>query len=201
MPFRCADLMALALAGVLLAVGPAWAADVQVLQPPSLSLAAELEPVVGENAIRLDPEDSLLAEDRRHHQLQLHQGLALATLTTMALAAGMGTWSAHGFPDRNLGTALHAGLGGVATGLYFASAALSLTAPAAEGDPVAVGGPWDSVDVHRALAWGHGAAMVLTVASGVARLSGRLDNEPHQAVGLTALALMSLSAGVLALVP
>ena len=201
MPFSWSRPIAIALAGVLLAPGSAWAADPQVSPRPHAALVAQVEPVTGEPPPPLDPDASLLAEDRRHHQLQLHQGLALATLTTMALAAGMGTWSAHGFPDRSLSTALHAGLGGVATGLYFASAGLSLTAPAVGENPVPVGGHWDSVDLHRALAWGHGAAMMLTLASGVARLSGRLDNEPHQAVGLAALTLMSLSAGVLALVP
>lgn len=161
-----------------------------------LSLSA-LEPATDQ------ADDGVLAviEDRRHHQLQLHQGLALGTLGTMALAAGMGLWSAHGYLDRSAGTAIHAALGGISAGLYLASAGLSLSAPALPPDPGSVAAGWDTVDVHRALAWGHGAAMALTVLTGVARLSGRLDNEPHQAAGLAAVALMGFSAGVIALVP
>lgn len=135
----------------------------------------------------------------QHHQLQLHQAFALATLGTMAVTAGLGLYDSHWAPLSQLPLlhTLHVGLGGMTTAGYLGAAALALTAPSAyqvEEEP-----GWDSVAVHRSLAWLHGGALASTVVLGVLTATGRMDPTWHEVAGLMTLGLMTVSAGVIAL--
>lgn len=133
----------------------------------------------------------------RSHQLQLHQGLAIATLGSMTLTAGLGLYTHH-FAGSNEGTAqvIHMALGGLTTGLYLGAATLALTVPTGYQVHEHVG---DAIWWHRYLAWFHAASLATTVTMGILAATGRLDPTVHGIAGGTALGLMALSAGVIAL--
>lgn len=195
--FRSRSVMAVALAplfsGLLLRVPPARAAS------PEVFAAAGAAEKVWVQDPYATAETWTGREERRHHQLQLHQGMALATLGSMALATGLGMWSVAASPDRSLSRPVHVAIGGLTTGLYLATAGLTLTAPT--GPEETTEGRWDSVDIHRTLAWGHALTMALTLFSGVGVLAGRTEEGPHGWAGKASLGLMALSAGVIVFAP
>lgn len=134
----------------------------------------------------------------RGNQLQLHQGLALATLGTMAVTAGLGAYASNfaALEQHPLLHGVHMGLGGVTTGLYLSAASLALTAP--QGYAVEREG-WDAMTLHRALAWLHAAALASTVTLGVLTSVGTVPPSSHGIAGATTLGLLTLSAGVIVL--
>ncbi|HEY9900374.1 MAG TPA: hypothetical protein V6D00_14460 [Pantanalinema sp.] len=133
----------------------------------------------------------------RGNQLQLHQGLALATLGSMALTAGLGlyTTSLSAPEQHELFQHVHMGLGGLTTGLYLGAATLALTAP--QGYALEREG-WDAVTIHRSLAWLHAAALAGTVTLGILTSIGRIPPSTHGLAGGTTFGLLAVSAGVIA---
>ena len=94
--------------------------------------------------------------DKRSHMLKLHQRYGLiatvplvATVLTGGLAGGKSTSSGN----RNL----HAALGLTSAGLYSISAYYAIAAPRIPGTQTSGNTRW-----HKALAWVHGAGMILT---------------------------------------
>lgn len=153
-------------------------------------------PFVTEASDSQQIQDSALIQ---HHQLQLHQGFGLATLAAMALTAGFGFYGAHYAPPSllNITTGTHIALGGLTTGLYVGSAALALTAPRGYDEPES--NPFDSVTLHKDLAWLHAAGLVSTLVLGVMTYNNQIDPGVHGILGATTLGLMAASAGVIAL--
>lgn len=183
----------------------------QDLVPPALSMTAalvalsllaspsalaELSPTPAEAQSIIEAERIEREAAIRSSQLQLHQGLALATLGTMALTAGLGLYTAnYSAPEQQpLLHGMHMGLGGVTTGLYLGAATLALTAP--QGYAIEREG-WDAVTIHRSLAWLHAAALATTVTLGVLTSIGRIPPSAHGIAGGTTLGLMAISAGVI----
>ncbi len=104
--------------------------------------------------------------DRRTHMLKVHQRLGL--LTTIPLAA---TLVSSGFAKTKKGTTesntpgldTHAALGGVALGMYAATAYYAIRAPRIPGAEKKKG----AIRLHEALIWIHGPGMILTPILGV----------------------------------
>ncbi|HBL17187.1 MAG: hypothetical protein A2X36_06770 [Elusimicrobia bacterium GWA2_69_24] len=131
-------------------------------QAPSASAAAgdqlsldELG-LVGKPAAA-DPALQALLE-RRTRMLQRHQRLGLAAAVPLLAALLTGN-SAKSSPS---GRGLHAGLGSAATVLYLATAYHSIRAPNIPG----AGPKKGATRIHRALAFVHYPAMLLTTAAG-----------------------------------
>lgn len=198
---RLALVLALAVACVAVKPAPALAAEpapAPVLLycaadlPTSLSGAAPTAAAADE-----EEDDSVDLSNLawRHGHLQVHQGLGLATLASMAATVGMGYWL-----TRQNGTSGvfdgHLLLAGLTTGLYLTSATLALTAP-----PQAIAheeGPWDTTKIHRNLAWLHAAGMVSVVSLGLLSTFSSLAYSPYHGIaGYTTVSLMALSAGVI----
>lgn len=133
----------------------------------------------------------------RHHQLAIHQVLGLTTLGAMA-----GTWLGGRLIESGaMPRGLHAAAGGLTAGLYLTTAGLALLSPPA---PLTAQVPpgWDSITLHRGLAWVHAAGMVGTVGLGVSSLLGGTTNpQLHGLLGLSSTVLMTLSAGGIILAP
>ncbi len=97
--------------------------------------------------------------NKRSHMLQIHQKLGLITAVPMAISlfTGPGAKGHHGLPGSPGGRNLHATLGGITTGLYIATAYYAIRAPKIQGTE-----PRGLIRLHRALAWVHGAGMIIT---------------------------------------
>ena len=98
--------------------------------------------------------------DKRSHMLKLHQRYGLiATIplvaTVLSGSGAKGTSTSSG--SRNL----HAALGLTSAGLYSISAYYAIAAPRIPGTKASGNTKW-----HKALAWVHGAGMILTPALG-----------------------------------
>jgi len=93
--------------------------------------------------------------DKRSHMLKIHQRLGLITLIPMVatIFAG-GSAGSHGSRSSR---DLHGALGLVTAGMYITTASYAIRAPSVPG--MQVRGP---IRVHKALAWVHGAGMILT---------------------------------------
>src|SRR5450830_1098877 len=93
--------------------------------------------------------------DKRSHMLKIHQRLGLLTLIPMiaTIFAGGGA-GAHGSTSAR---DLHGALGLVTAGMYITTASYAIGAPSVPG--MKVRGP---IRLHKALAWVHGAGMILT---------------------------------------
>ncbi len=94
--------------------------------------------------------------DKRSHMLKIHQRLGLLTLVPM-LATIITSGGASGRHGSASGRNLHGALGLLTAGLYFTSASYAIRAPGIPG--TAIRGP---IRLHKALAWIHGAGMILT---------------------------------------
>ncbi len=131
----------------------------------------------------------------RHHQLGWHQGVALATLGAMATTATLGQLSANNQLG-GVGRDLHLVAAGLTGGLYLIAGTLALGAPPPliPSEP----GQWDSVSLHRSLAWLHATTMASTAGLGVASIFGQDTQKLHGLAGWTTLGLMATSAGVIA---
>jgi hypothetical protein len=104
------------------------------------------------------PQENAAAQarlDKRTHMLKIHQRLGLITLipllATIITSSGA---SGHGSAS---GRNLHGALGLVTAGLYVTSASYAIRAPNIPGTEIR--GP---IRLHKALAWVHGAGMILT---------------------------------------
>jgi hypothetical protein len=98
--------------------------------------------------------------DKRSHMLKLHQTYGLiATIPLVAtvISGGGATGSSTSSGSRNL----HAALGLTSFGLYSISAYYAIAAPRIAGMKTSGNTRW-----HKALAWVHGAGMILTPALG-----------------------------------
>ncbi len=98
--------------------------------------------------------------DKRSHMLKLHQTYGLiATIPLVAtvISGGGATGSSTSSGSRNL----HAALGLTSFGLYSISAYYAIAAPRIPGTTTSGNTKW-----HKALAWVHGAGMILTPALG-----------------------------------
>lgn len=132
----------------------------------------------------------------RHGQLQVHQALGLATLGSMAVTAGLGYWLTEQNGSSGVLDA-HLIFAGLTTGLYLTTATLALTAP--PRPMLEEEGPWDTVGLHRKLAWLHAAGMVSTIGLGLLTNYKSLAFTPyHEIAAYTTVGLMALSAGVIA---
>jgi hypothetical protein len=132
----------------------------------------------------------------RANQLQMHQGLALATLGTMAATAGLGLWSSRGGAPAEWRD-MHLALAGLTTGLYVSTASLAWWAPpqtVLEDDA-----PLSSINIHRTLGWLHAAGLLGTIGLGTAVvMNGGSFTPAHGLLGTTTLGLMAASAGIVA---
>lgn len=140
---------------------------------------------------------------QRRGQLKLHQTLGLTTLAAMTATGLLGYASANGWLPLADPALVHVVAGTITSGLYLTTAGLSLTAPPPvfARKPSASGKGWDSVDVHRNLAWLHGAGMAATVGLGVANflVVPGAYTDVHGWVALATYGLMATSAGVIIL--
>ena len=127
--------------------------------------------------------------DKRSHMLKLHQRYGLiaavplaATVLSGSLAAGKSSSSAN----RNL----HAALGLTSAALYSISVYYAIAAPRIEGTQTR-----GNIRLHKALAWVHGAGMILTPVLGDLAYQQRRRGESvhgiasaHGAVGIVTVA-------------
>lgn len=165
-------------------IAPALALALACAGAPDARAQEEPEPT---------PDYSALAV--RYQQLTLHQGFGLATLGAMATTAGLGLAYANGGSQGLFGT--HAALAGLTTGLYLTTATMALTAPAPAIVRPEAG--WDSVTIHRNLAWLHAAGLASTVGLGLMTVYTPLNTGGyHDIAAFTTLGLMAVSAGVIA---
>jgi hypothetical protein len=94
--------------------------------------------------------------DKRSHMLKLHQRYGL--IATIPLIATVATGGLAGGRDSSSGNRnLHAALGITSVGFYSLSAYYALAAPHMPGTETRGNTKW-----HKALAWVHGAGMILT---------------------------------------
>jgi hypothetical protein len=93
--------------------------------------------------------------DKRSHMLKIHQRLGLITLVPL-LATIITSNGANGHGSTS-GRNLHGALGLITAGLYITSASYAIRAPKISG--METRGP---IRLHKALAWVHGAGMILT---------------------------------------
>jgi len=129
-------------------------------QKLDLALAAGTEPSLGDLGFTPDQLKGSAQDqarlDRRSHMLKIHQRLGLITLGPLA-ATLITANGAAGRKSTASGRERHAALGGVTTGLYLTTASFAVFAPKIAGAPTR--GP---IRVHKALAWVHGAGMIMT---------------------------------------
>lgn len=182
-------LVLFAAAITLAQAGPALALEPQTFH---LQVAASTPSALPVDDANLEAEATI-----RHSQLQVHQGLGLATLGAMALTTGWGVYSTNysNLANRSLNQNVHMALGGLTAGLYLSTAGLALTAPKGydeESEGI------DSITVHKALGWLHAAGMISTLGLGILTSIGNMSPVTHGIAGGTTLGLMALSAGVIA---
>jgi hypothetical protein len=114
--------------------------------------------------------------DKRSHMLRIHQRLGLIT-TAPLLATIITSTRASGRRSSTSGRDLHAALGSVTAGLYFATAYYAIRAPKVPGTVTRGSTRW-----HKALAWIHGPGMILTPIVGV--LADRQRNRGERLHGI-----------------
>jgi hypothetical protein len=138
--------------------------------------------------------------DRRSHMLKIHQRLGLITLAPMVATLIAANSAGEEHSASTSGRKVHAVLGGVTAGMYFTTASFAVFAPKIAGTQTR--GP---IRIHKALAFVHGAGMILTPVMGALAYSQRNRGErvhgiasAHGAVAATTaiaygLALLSVS--------
>jgi hypothetical protein len=94
--------------------------------------------------------------DKRSHMLKLHQRFGLLAAVSLGVTAATGGL-AGGKDISSSGRDLHAALGLASVTLYSISAYYALAAPKIEGTYTR-----GNIRLHKALAWVHGAGMILT---------------------------------------
>jgi hypothetical protein len=113
--------------------------------------------------------------DKRSHMLKLHQTyglIAAASIVATAVTGGGATGRETSSGSRNI----HAALGITSVGLYSLSAYYAIAAPKIPGAAETRG----HIRLHKALAWVHGAGMILTpVLGGLAYEQKKNGEEVH----------------------
>jgi hypothetical protein len=94
--------------------------------------------------------------DKRSHMLKLHQQYGLITAIPL-VATVLSSSLATGKSTSSTGRTVHAALGTITVGLYGTSAYYAIFAPKIPGTPT-----HGNIRLHKALAWVHGAGMILT---------------------------------------
>ena len=173
-------------------------------QKLDLTLAAGTEPSLGDLGFAPDQTRGSAQDqarlDKRSHMLKIHQRLGLITLAPLAATLITSNSAANRHTISASGRELHAALGGVTAGMYFTTASFAVFAPKIAVTPTR--GP---IRVHKALAWVHGAGMILTPILGTLAYNQRNRGEKvhgiasaHGAVAATTgiaygLAVLSVS--------
>lgn len=158
-------------------------------------------PAVAVPDVNAETLETLARENRRSHQLQLHQSMALTTLGLMAAEATLGLASSRDLVPSSWAKPLHIALGGGTASMYGVTAWMAYSTDPAEGEAQ------DTIVWHRWLSYAHLATMLATVGLGYAT-SLPSSNLPsgwsrdtiqtlHGVMGGTSLALMTASLGVL----
>ena len=112
--------------------------------------------------------------DRRTHMLKMHQRLGLITAASF-VGTLISSTNAGGRATSTSGRNIHVGFGVLTTGLYLTTASFAILAPKIPGTETK--GP---IRVHKALAWIHGAGMILTpVLGGIAYHQRSLGERVH----------------------
>ncbi len=109
--------------------------------------------------------------DRRSHMLQMHQRWGLITAGALA-ATLISSGGAGGRSTSSASRDLHAALGSMTAGMYLWTASYAIRAPKIPGTPTR--GP---IRVHKALAWVHGAGMILTPTLGAIAFEQRSQGQ------------------------
>jgi hypothetical protein len=129
--------------------------------------------------------------------LKIHQELGLIT-TVPLLATVIAGSSAGGKSTSSSARNVHAVLGSVTFGLYWTSAYYAIFAPTVPGSPT-----HGNIRLHKALAWVHGAGMLLTPILGDLAYEQRRRGESvhgiasaHGAVGI--VTVVAYGAAILA---
>ncbi|MEB3188023.1 MAG: hypothetical protein VKP72_11365 [bacterium] len=145
--------------------------------------------------------ENMTRENRRSHQLQLHQSMALTTLGLMAAEATLGLASSRDLVPGSWARPLHIALGGGTAAMYGVTAWMAYSTEPAEGETQ------DTIVWHRWLSYAHLVTMLATVGLGYATSlpssslpSGWTRDSVqswHGAMGGTSIALMTASLGVL----
>ena len=127
--------------------------------------------------------------DKRSHMLKIHQQLGLIAAVPLVATVIMGSF-AGGRSTSSTARTVHASLGGLAVGLYGASAYYAIFAPKVLGTKTQ-----GNIRLHKALAWVHGAGMILTPLLGEQAYRQRSRGESvhgiasaHGAVGIVTVA-------------
>lgn len=163
----------------------------------ALAQGAHAAPSAEQDAIARE----IAASEQRGAQLTLHQGFGLATLAAMGTTAVLGYGTSHGWVARPV----HIGAAATTAALYLGTAGLALLAPPPPPLPPglqaeAPDGMWDTSQIHRTLAWVHGATMLATVGLGVATFLGSPQAAAlHGPAAYTTFGALALSAGVITL--
>jgi hypothetical protein len=169
-----------------------------------LALSTGTEPSLGDLGFTPDQVKGSAQDharlDKRSHMLKTHQRLGLITLAPLVATLITSNSAANRHTISASGRELHAALGGVTAGMYFTTASFAVFAPKIAGMPTR--GP---IRVHKALAWVHGAGMILTPILGTLAYEQRNRGEKvhgiasaHGAVGAATgiaygLAVLSVS--------
>ena len=132
--------------------------------------------------------------DKRSHMLKVHQRLGLITIVPLVATVISGGF-AGGHAKQSDMRDVHAALGGLSGGLYFATAYYSIFAPKIAGTKTR--GP---IRLHKTLAWIHGPGMVLTPILGIMAFNQKNAGErvhgiasAHGAVGIVTAAAFGLA--------
>jgi len=126
--------------------------------------------------------------DKRSHMLKLHQQFGLITMIPLAATVILGSF-AGGKATSSTDRVVHASLGGVTVVLYGTTAYYALFAPKVSDAPTR-----GNIRLHKALAWVHGAGMILTPILGEMAYQQKSQGEKvhgiasaHGVVGITTL--------------
>ena len=125
--------------------------------------------------------------NRRTHMLKVHQTLGLITLAPMVgtlIAAGGaktkgGKGSSTVIEPSTANLDLHAALGGLTAGMYFATAYYAIRAPKVPGTETR-----GAIRLHKELTWIHGPGMILTPILGI--MAYNQENQGQKVHGIAA---------------
>lgn len=172
------------LAPVAFCPGQAQGSSQDQTKPPAGKPSApSLPDLFPPNQTQANPQ--LQAElNKRTHMLKVHQTLGLITVIPMVAALITGPQAkAKGrngqaiMEPTSANLDLHIALGGLTTGLYWATAYYAIFAPKIPGVK-----PKGAIRLHRDLAWVHGSGMILTGILGI--MAYRQENAGEKVHGI-----------------
>jgi hypothetical protein len=127
--------------------------------------------------------------DKRSHMLQMHQRLGLITTAPLVATVILGT-RAGGRSTSSTDRDVHAALGSVTAGLYFATAYYAIFAPKIPGTKTE-----GNIRLHKAMAWIHGPGMILTPILGEMAFSQKSHGERIHGIAQAHGAVAIVTAG------